>query len=161
MDQQRAPDLLQRGIPGKVGGFMRSHIGRLIWVLLTNGTFICLAALGYSHEADLQHMLHPDRSVSLLHLLTSDFWGAIAVLALLLGIVLEATWSRAGAVVNCAYYLVALVAGIWGIWKDKNLVPSEHVTAGLVLYLVPVFIIALVDIWLYRKDLPGSAPAPQ
>ena len=39
--------------------------------------------------------------------------------------------------------------------------PSEHVTAGLAFYLVPVFIIALTDIWLYRKDLPGLAPAPQ
>jgi hypothetical protein len=30
-----------------------------------------------------------------------------------------------------------------------------------VLYLVPVFVIALVDVWLYRKDLSGLTPAPQ
>ncbi|HZR30524.1 MAG TPA: hypothetical protein VFA76_01555 [Terriglobales bacterium] len=71
------------------------------------------------------------------------------------------TWSKAGAVVNCAYYLVAFGAGVWGIWKDKGLVPSEHITAGLVLYLLPVFVIALVDVWLYRKDLPGLTPATQ
>lgn len=68
---------------------------------------------------------------------------------------LEATWSKAGAVVNCAYYLVTFGAGVSGIWKDKSLVPSEHVTTGLVFYLVPVFVIALVDVWLYRKDLSG------
>ncbi len=140
---------------------MRSHIGRLFWVLLTNGAFISLTILGYSHEADLDRMLHPERAVSFSHLIGNDPWGAIAVTALTIGIALEATWSKAGAVVNCAYYVVAFVAGVWGIWKDKGLVPSEHVTAGLVLYLMPVLVIALVDVWLYRKDLSGLAPALQ
>jgi hypothetical protein len=138
---------------------MRSHIGRLIWVLLTNGAFLCLAALGYAHEVQLQQMLRPGQPLSLSHLLTIEPWGAIAVLALLVGIVLEAARRRPAAVVNCAYYVSALAAGIWGIWKDRNIVPSEHVTAGLVLYLVPVFIIALADIWLYRSELPGLSPA--
>jgi len=140
---------------------MRSHIGRLIWVLLTNGAFVGLTVLGYSHEADLQGMLHPERAVSFSHLIASDPWGAIAVTTLTIGIALEATWSKAGAVVNCAYYVVAFGAGVWGIWKDKGLVPSEHVTAGLVFYIVPLFVIALVDIWLYRRDLLGLTPAPQ
>ena len=91
---------------------MRSHIGRLIWVLLTNGAFLCLAVLGYSREADLQRMLHPEQAVSFSHLIGSDPWGAIAVAALTIGLVLEATWSKAGAVVNCAYYLVAFGAGV-------------------------------------------------
>jgi hypothetical protein len=140
---------------------MRSHIGRLIWVLLTNGAFLCLAALGYTHEVQLQQMLRPGQPVSLSHLLASEPWGAIAVLALLVGIVLEVARRRAAAVVNCAYYVIALAGGVWGIWKDKNIVPSEHVTAGLAFYLVPVFIIALTDIWLYRKDLPSLTPAHQ
>jgi hypothetical protein len=75
---------------------MRSHIGRLIWVLLTNGAFLCLAVLGYSREADLQHMLHPEQAVSFSHLIGNDPWDAIAVAALTIGIVLEATWSKAG-----------------------------------------------------------------
>ena len=41
---------------------MRSHIGRLIWVVLTNGAFICLTILGYSHEADLQRNASPGAS---------------------------------------------------------------------------------------------------
>lgn len=140
---------------------MRAHIGRLIWVLLTNGAFVGLTVLGYSHEADLQRMLHPERAVSLSHLVASDPWGAVAVAALTIGIVLEVTWSKAGAVVNCASYLIAFAAGVWGIWKDKGIVPSEHVSAGLVFYVLPVFVIAIVDIWLYRKDLTGLTPAPQ
>jgi hypothetical protein len=140
---------------------MRSHIGRLVWVLLTNGAFLCLAVLGYSREADLQRMLHPEQAISFSHLISNDPWGAVAVAALTVGIVLEVIWSTAGAVVNCAYYLVAFGAGVWGIWKDKSLIPSEHVSAGLVLYLLPVLVIALVDVWLYRKDLPRLTPVPQ
>ncbi len=140
---------------------MRSHIGRLIWVLLTNGAFICLTVLGYSHEANLQRMLHPERAVSLFHLISIDPWGIIAVTTLTLGIVFEATWSKGGAVVNCAYYVVAVGAALWGIWKDKGLVPSEHVTAALAFYLLPISVIALIDIWLYRNELPGLTPATE
>ncbi len=140
---------------------MRRHIGRLIWVVLTNGAFVSLTIMGYSHEADLQRMLHPEKTVCLSRLIASEPWGIVAAAALTIGIVLEAMSARAGAVVNCAYYVVALGAALWGIWKDNGLVPSEHVTAGLLLYVVPVSIIALVDIWLYRKDLPGLTPVPQ
>ena len=138
---------------------MRSHIGRLVWVVLTNGAFLCLAALGYTHEVQFQQMLRPGQPVSVSHLLTSEPWGAIAVLVLLVGIVLEVARRRAAAIVNCAYYVIALAAGILGIWEDKNILPSEHVTAGLAFYLVPVFIIALGDVWLYRNELPGLSPA--
>jgi hypothetical protein len=140
---------------------MRSQIGRLIWVLLTNGAFLCLAAMGYRHELLLQQMLRPGQPVSLFHLLTSEPWGALSALVLIVGIALEVARRRAAAVVNCAYYVIASVAGIWGIWKDKNSVPAEHVTAGLAFYLVPVFIIAIANMWLYRKDLPSLTPAPQ
>ncbi|HMH06561.1 MAG TPA: hypothetical protein VK579_07815 [Terriglobales bacterium] len=51
---------------------MRSHIGRLIWVVLTDGAFICLTILGYSHKADLQRMLHQERAVSFSHLIGND-----------------------------------------------------------------------------------------
>ena len=139
---------------------MRLHIGRLIWVLFTNGAFIYLTILGYSHEAYLQRILRPERAVSVSRLIEIDPWGAVAVAALTGGIVLEVTWSRVGAVVNCVYYVVALTAGIWGIWKDKHLMPSEHITAGLEFYLVPIFVIALVDVWLYRRDLSSLTPAP-
>ena len=140
---------------------MRSHIGRLIWVLLTNGAFLFLSISGYSHEADLQRMLHPKQAASLLHLIAGDPWGAVALVVLAIGVVLEATWPKAAALVNCTYYVVALGAAICGMWKDKGLVPSEHITAALVFYTLPVFVIALVDIWLYRKDMPGFTPALQ
>jgi uncharacterized membrane protein YqjE len=76
---------------------------------------VCLAALGDTHEVQLQQMLRPGQPVSLSHLLTSEPWGAIAVLALLVGIVLEVARRRAAAVVNCAYYVIALAGGIWDL----------------------------------------------
>ena len=89
---------------------------------------------------------------SYLQLLIQSPWVAGAVVALLLATALEFLGKRPAAWLNVAYYLLAFGIGVFGLFTAE---PSDHVALGLTFYVVPMMIVLLVDVWLYRSELKG------
>jgi len=125
---------------------------RRAWIIITNMAMIYMILPRVEATNQLRRSLG-EQPISPWSEIGSHPWVLVFIVVLLLGIIADFVSIRMAAVLNIGCYLVALGAALSGIVVDRNEVHAQEIYLGVLLYVIPIFIIATINILIYRKSL--------
>lgn len=126
---------------------------RRAWTAVINLAMIFLVWPRSSAEQQLSQVIGEAHTVSVFAAMCEHPWLTTAVLILTTGIIVEFLNSRWAVIFNVGYYAVAFGVAVWGLTRDWHEVPEQRLYTGVLLYTVPVFVIFLLNVYFYRKNL--------